>query len=191
MAVRVLIVDARPRRSRHLERALRDAGFEVVAVVGASADLHDRVQILAPDAVVVDAELPGRDTLEHLASLGKRYPKPMIMLSESIEPELTLEAARAGVTAYAVEALSAAALRSLVDVAIAHFRSYALLRSELAKTQRSLESRKLIDRAKCRLMERYGVGEEAAYKRMRKLAMDRRMNLDDMAREILRMGAID
>ncbi|RFA30838.1 response regulator [Alkalilimnicola ehrlichii] len=191
MAVRVLIVDTRPQRSRKLEQSLREAGFEVVAVIDGEDALHDKVCELAPDAVVVDTDSPGRDTLEHLASLGQRYPKPMIMLSESVDPELTLDAARAGVTAYAVETLSAPVVRSLVDVAIAHFRSHALLRTELVKVQRSLESRKLIDRAKCRLMERYGIGEEAAYQRLRKLAMDRRLNLNDLAREILSTGAVD
>lgn len=189
MAVRVLIIDAAPQRARELEAALAAAGFEVLTAVDGQADLYDRVQALAPEVILVDTELPGRDTLEHLASLNRRYPKPMIMLADAIDPAVTLAAARAGVTAYAGEAVSPASLRALVDLAIGHYRAHAALREELKKTRQNLESRKLVDRAKCRLMERRGLGEEAAYRRLQKMAMDRRMSITDLARELL--GAED
>ena len=185
MAARVLIVDAKPHRSQELERALREAGFEVLMAVDGRDDLYARVRDLAPDAIIVDTDLPSRDTLEGLAYVGKKYPKPMIMLAHDTDPSLTVAAARAGVTAYAVEELSPATLRSLVDVAIAHFSAHEALRSELAKARNTLESRKLVDRAKCQLMERKGIGEEAAYQYLRKAAMDRRISLTDLARELL------
>jgi response regulator NasT len=185
MAVRVLIVDARPERSEALESALREAGFDVLATVTERDDLHGRVEALAPDAVIVDAALPSRDTLEHLSQLGRRYPKPMIMLADSGDDSLPREAARAGVSAYVVDGVAPTLVRSLVDVAIAHYQTYSALRGELSRTQRSLQHRKTVDRAKCLLMERQGIGEEAAYRRLRKMAMDRRMSVFDIARELL------
>ncbi|WP_163144628.1 response regulator, partial [Arhodomonas sp. KWT] len=71
MAARILLIDTKDRRSRALEQALTDAGFEVVASVDERDDLYARMTELAPDAVIVDAELPSRDTLEHLAQLGR------------------------------------------------------------------------------------------------------------------------
>lgn len=185
MTVRVLIVDASPARSDRLEQALVEAGFDVLGRVGADADLYGPMESLRPDAVIVDAELPTRDTLEHLAQLGRRYPKPMIMLSGAGDAELTAAAARAGVSAYVVEGLAPTTVQSLVHVAIAHYQTHRALRSELTRVQQSLEQRKVIDRAKCLLMERHGVGEEAAYGRLRKMAMDRRISLPEQARELV------
>lgn len=185
MAVRVLIVDARSARSERLAGALAEAGFDVVATVDEGEDLYERVEALEPDAVIVDSALPSRDTLEHVGQLGQRYPKPMIMLSEDGNRELTEAAARAGVSAYVVEGVAPGLVRSLVDVAIAHYRAHRALRSELSRAQRSLEQRKAIDRAKCLLMERQGIGEQAAYLRLRKMAMDRRLSLLEVARELL------
>lgn len=174
-----------PHRARRLQSALERAGYEVISALDARADLDTSVRRLEPDAILVDTEVAGRDALEHLASLGRRYPKPMIVLSDHVAPELTLAAAQAGVTAYAVEDLAGASLGSLVDMAIAHFQAHNALREQLIKAQQSLETRKLVDRAKCRLMERRGIGEEAAYRRLRKMAMDRRMSLTALARELL------
>ncbi|MFB4205355.1 putative transcriptional regulatory protein pdtaR [wastewater metagenome] len=185
MAARILLIDTKDRRSRALEQALTDAGFEVVASVDERDDLYARMTELAPDAVIVDAELPSRDTLEHLAQLGRRFPRPIVMLADQDDPQVSLEAARAGVSAYVVDGLAPATVRSLVNVAIAHFQAHDALRSELGRVQQSLEQRKAVDRAKCLLMERQGIGEEAAYQRLRKMAMDRRLSLYELACELL------
>jgi len=185
MAVRVLIVDAKAERSQRLEAALDQAGFDVLMTVDENDDLASRVEQQAPDAVIVDAELPSRDTFEHLSQLGRKYPKPMIMLSENEMPEMTRDAAKAGVSAYVVDGVAPSLIRSLVDTAIGHFEAHRELKSELTRTQQSLEKRKAIDQAKCLLMERQGLGEEAAYQRLRKMAMDRRLALVDIARELI------
>lgn len=185
MAVRVLIVDAKRDRSQQLEAALREAGFDVLMTVDEGDDLYERVEALEPDAVIVDAALPSRDTLEHMGQIGRRYPKPMIMFAENELPDMTRNAARAGVSAYVVDGVAPSLIRSLVDVAISHFRTHHALRSELTRTQQTLEQRKAIDRAKCLIMERQGLGEAAAYERLRKMAMDRRMSLFEIARELL------
>ncbi len=183
--MRVLIVDAKPARSRGLEAALREAGFEVLMTVDEGDDLYARVESLAPDAVIVDAALPSRDILEDLAHLGRRYPKPMIMLTRQGDADLPQAAARAGVSAYVVDGIAPALMRSLVDVSIAHFQAHQALRNELARTQRSLNERKTIDRAKCLIMERHRIGEEAAYQRLRKMAMDRRASVFAVAQELV------
>ncbi len=185
MTLRVLIVDAGQAQPERLQDALAEAGFTVLARVGADADLYGAMEDLRPDAVIVDAELPTRDTLEHLAQLGRRYPKPMIMLSGAADAELTAEAARAGVSAYVVEGLAPATVQSLVHVAIAHYQAQRALKTELNRTQQTLAQRRAIDRAKCLLMERLSVGEQAAYERLRKMAMDRRLSLHEVAVELV------
>ncbi len=115
------------------------------------------------------------DLLENLGQLARRYPKPVIMLAENEAPDMAREAARVGVSAYVVDGVAPTVLRSLVDVAIGHFQAHHQLRTELKRAQQTLAERKAVDQAKCLLMERHGVGEEAAYRRLRKIAMDRRV----------------
>ncbi|TDX32785.1 response regulator receiver and ANTAR domain protein [Modicisalibacter xianhensis] len=185
MAIRVLIVDTKDERSRALEEALVQAGFDVVSTVDEQDDLYTTMEALQPDAVIVDAALPSRDTLEHLGQLGRRYPKPMIMLAEEETPDLTQQATQAGVSAYVVDSINPALVRSMLNVSISSFESYRALKGELSRTQESLAQRRAIDRAKAAIMEMRGLGEDAAYQYMRKTAMNRRMTIHELAQELL------
>ena len=183
--LRVVLIDSRRARSQQLQQALQAAGFAVIAVVKESADLYARVVPLAPDAIIIDADSPTRDTLEHLAALHQQFPKPMIMLSERGDAELTRSAAQAGVSAYVVEGATPSAVRSLVDVAMLHFLNHRVLHAELTRAQQALEDRDHVGRAKIFLMERHGFGEERAYQLLRKLAMRRQQRIADLARLML------
>jgi len=59
------------------------------------------------------------------------------------------------------------------------------LRDELRDTQERLAERKLIERAKGLVMKQKNVGEEEAYRVMRKLAMDRSRKLLEIAQQII------
>ena len=185
MAIRVLIVDTKDERSQALEQALADAGFDVLSTVDEQDDLYRTMEALQPDAVIVDAALPSRDTLEHLGQLARRYPKPMIMLAEEETPDLTQQATRAGVSAYVVDSISPALLRSMLNVSISSFESFRALKGELTRTQETLAQRRAIDRAKVIIMEMRGLGEDAAYQYMRTTAMNRRMTIHELAQELL------
>lgn len=188
-SIRVLLVDARSMRAATLRAALGEAGFEVVGVVPDTDDLYRAVEEFKPDAVIVDADSPSRDTLEHLASLERQYPKPLLMLSARDDRKTLIAAADAGVSAYVVEGFSPALVRSLVDVAIRQFRSVAALKDELTEVRESMEGRKVIDRAKCLLMEQGGLSEKDAYAMLRKSAMDKGMPLVEVARAVLQHSA--
>ena len=54
-----------------LRACLHAAGFEVL-VIEADADLYATVDSLQPDAVLLGADSPSRDTLEHLATLSRQ-----------------------------------------------------------------------------------------------------------------------
>ncbi|MHB0777653.1 ANTAR domain-containing response regulator [Halomonas sp. WWR20] len=183
--IRVLIVDTRGERSRALEQALLEAGFEVITTVDEQEDLYAIMERLQPDAVIVDAALPSRDTLEHLGQLGRRYPKPMIMLADEEAPDLNQQAARAGVSTYVVDSVGPALVRSMLNVAISSFETHRALKGELNRTQETLAQRRAIDRAKAMVMEVRGLGEEAAYQYLRNTAMNRRMTIHELAQELL------
>ena len=59
------------------------------------------------------------------------------------------------------------------------------MREELERARLSLLERKAVDRAKGLLMEQRGLGEEAAYKLLRKLAMDQNKRIGEVAQDIV------
>src|SRR2546421_50876 len=81
------------------------------------------------------------------------------------------EAVRAGVSAYVVDGLDAARVKTIVEVAVAQFEDFQNLRTQLAQANLKLSERKLIERAKGMLMKARRLDEEAAYALLRKFAM--------------------
>lgn len=184
-AVRVLIVDARRRSTARLERALRDTGFVVLDVVSEDDDLNARVRDLQPDAIIIDIDSPSRDTLEGLAAVGRDYPRPIVVLSERDDTELVRDAMQLGLSAYVVEGVPPSVIRSLIQVAMMHFRGQSLLLAELQEARRQQEEQRLIHDAKCLLMQHERLTEHEAYHRLRKLAMARSQKLVDTARVVI------
>jgi len=91
----------------------------------------------------------------------------------------------AGVCAYVVKGLAEDRVQSVVDVAVAHFNRYHSMREELDRARLSLVERKAVDRAKGLLMQQKGLNEEAAYRLMRKLAMDQNKRIGEVAQDIV------
>ena len=191
MPATVLIIDAHSERTQQLAQALAAAGFVVAGIVAESDDVHGAVKSLKPDAILIDTDSPSRDTLEGLAVLGKRFPRPILMLSESTDTDLVRDAARLGISTYAIDGISPGLLRSLVEVTMAHFQNQRSLASELQEAQQALHDRRIVDKAKYRLVQEMRMTEEQAYHQLRRMAMERGMKIADLARLLVERGAAD
>ena len=72
-----------------------------------------------------------------------------------------------------------------MDVAIARFREFHALRSELEKTKNTLEERKLVDKAKGIVMQQRQCSENEAYNILRKLSMENNKRISEVAEQII------
>ena len=186
MDTRIMLADETPDRAHWVREALSEAGFTVIATVSPYDDLHQRVRDLQPDVVIIEARSGKRDILEGLATRRSPYPKPVVLFTEHNDPSLLKAAADVGVSPYVVDGLSAAGVRSIIQVAINQFHEFEALRNELADTRTQLERQRDTERAKCLLMDRDGLSENDAYHLLRKTAMERSRPISDVARAFLR-----
>lgn len=176
-ALKVLLVDDDPDRAAEIRVALEAIGYRVVSQLASSIDLYDAMQTTKPDVVIVGADSPSRDALEHIALVSRDAPKPIVMFASDSRSETIREAVRAGVSAYVVDGLSPERLQPILTVAVERFEATQQLREELAETRTALKARKLIERAKGLLMKQRAVDEETAYRLLRKFAMDHGVNM--------------
>jgi len=183
--LRVLVVDEDRARAALLDQALTDSGYCVIARINTSEDIPGEVRRHQPDVIIIDLDSPDRDTLEHMHTISRDQPRPIVMFAENDDSEVIRKAIKAGVSAYIVDGLSSKRVKPVMEVAIARFREYQALRDELEQTKSSLEERKLVDRAKALLIKRQGMSEEEAHQALRKLAMDRGIKLAEAARNII------
>lgn len=168
--MRVLLIDPDPARAALVAEGLE--GIRPLEVRQTGVLEETEIADFAPDVVVIACDSPDRDTLESLREATAANPRPVVMFTDRSAPGLAEAAVQAGVAAYVVDGLAAGRVRPVLEVAMSRFELMQGLRADLAKAKADLASRKVIDRAKGLLMKERGLDEEAAYRVLRKLAMD-------------------
>ena len=181
----MLVVDDSQKDVSLLNEGLKAAGYDVVEVAMSASALLDRVASLDPAVIIIDSDSPTRDTLEQLSFVNARQPRPIVLVTEDRDNATIQAALKAGVSAYIVAGMQPDRLQPILDVAVARFEQDRALRAELRDTREKLAERKLIERAKGLVMKQKNVGEEEAYRVMRKLAMDRGRKLLEIAQQII------
>lgn len=185
MSLRVILVDNERERAESLKLALEADGFAVVALLSRGAELYGKVDALQADVIIVDIDSPDRDTLDDMRRVSFEHRRPVVMFTQDGKPDTIRAAMEAGVAAYVVDGLKPERVRPVVDVAIARFAQFSALRSELDKARSNLAQRILVEKAKGILMKRRKIDEEAAYALMRRMAMDQKLRLIDIANKII------
>jgi response regulator NasT len=173
------------RRAQALQIGLLEAGYHLLASLPADMFLPERIAQLQPDLIIIDADSDARDVLEHVVVSSQHGRRPIVLFTEDDAPASMEAAMAAGVSAYIVAGLQAERIEPVLNVALARFRQEEKLRGELADARDRLAERKTIEKAKGVLMARHGLGEDAAYQKLRSMAMDRKMRLGELSQRIL------
>lgn len=181
----VLLIDDNPARAEIVESGLHGAGYRLLARLDSTHDLGARVGALQPDVIVIGTDSPSRDTIEDMRRSTEAQPRPIALFADASEQGVIAAAMEAGVSAYVVKGLAQERVKSVLDVAIAHFRRYRAMREELEQAKLTLLERKSIDRAKGLLMTQKNLSEDAAYRLLRKLAMDQNKRIGEVANDLL------
>lgn len=182
---RVVIVDDHaPSKAAVIEAVAAMEG--VVAGAGSSAsEAPALVERCRPDVVILAVGLPDGDGVEAARAIMDRFPCPIVLLTSRTDPSVVGRAQAAGIMAFLLKPLRADELGPTLDLAVARFREFEAIRKENADLKKVMESRKLIERAKGALMEREGLTENEAFRRIQKAAMDARKPMTAIAEAIL------
>ncbi|MGH1460430.1 MAG: ANTAR domain-containing response regulator [Neptuniibacter sp.] len=182
----VLLIDDEPERVKALTEALHSLSHNVVCHLPNTTDLNKHVEENLPDIVIIDMDSPNRDTLECMATMSRKNPRPIVFFAEKQNDHKTMsDAINAGVSAYIADGLQPERVTAIIDTAIAHFDAHSALRAELDKARTQLADRKIIEKAKGILMRHQDCDEEQAYQTLRKIAMDRNQTLPKVAHTVI------
>lgn len=175
---RVAIVDDHERSRAALRAAIWAAGGEVAGEAYRVADALSLVQRTRPHVAIFAVGLPDGDGVAVASEVIAKAACPVVLFTSHTDDKLTERAREAGVMAYLLKPLRPAELAPALDLAVARFR-------ETQELKQTLEDRKVIERAKGRLMARHALTEEQAFQRMRRAAMDSRRPMVEIARAVL------
>ena len=184
--MKVLLADFHAQRATALEAALVAQGI-LVERLGPGELLADAVLAHAPELVIVDMALPDRDSLSGIREMSARL--PVVLFLDQEDEGFMEEAIAAGVSSYNLVGGALPEIKPIIRTAVALFQRFRALEADLHKAEAGLEERRLIDRAKARLMRQCNIDEPEAYRRLRKRAMDEGRRIPEIAAEILKTCA--
>lgn len=179
--LKILVVEPEPAKAREIIDALMDGGWSDVTVIGSAEALVTTLKKQDPDIVLIDLANPDRDTLEHLSFVSNAKSRPVAMFVDHTDEAMTQAAISAGLSAYVVNGLQMDRIKPVLEIAIARFRMFEKMQSELDAAKRALSDRKTIDRAKGLLMQARRITEDEAYGLLRKTAMDQGRKVIEVA----------
>jgi len=183
--LRIVVVEKDRARAAEISDALRADGWADVTILDDDTTLTRALAETDPDVVLIDLANPRRDSLETLSEASGARQRPVAMFVDSSDPELSVAAVNAGVSAYVVDGLSGDRVRPVLETAIARFRMMSRVQSELDAAKKALAERKTIDRAKGLLIQAKGLTEEEAYQLLRKTAMDQGKRVVEVAQALV------
>lgn len=186
--LRVLLADAGQRRSPVIRLELIRLRCQLVDVLDLVADpgtLPATLQRLAPELLLIDCDQPTPAMLLQLDEALQRQPRPVLLVAEQMTPEQMRAALQAGVSTLQLAGLPPQRLGALLQLALARFGHDQALRRDLRQTQTQLADRKIVERARGILMREQGLDEEAAFQRLRQLAMDGGQTLATVALRLI------
>ena len=181
--LRIVVAEDEALIRMDLVEMLAREGYEVVGEAANGEAAIALVREHKPDLALFDVKMPIKDGITAAQEL--RGEVPIVMLTAFSQRELIERANDAGVMAYLVKPFTISDLIPAIEVARTRFFERALLESEVATLEGKLEARKLVERAKGLLMQRHGLTEGEAFTWIQRGAMDRRLSMVEVARELL------
>jgi AmiR/NasT family two-component response regulator len=181
---RVVIAEDEAIIRMDLAEMLQEEGFQVVGEAFDGRRAVDLAREHKPDLVILDIKMPGMNGIRAAEIITRERIAPVLILTAFSQRDLASQASQAGAMAYLVKPFQKSDLVPAIEVALGRYDEMARLESEVTELSDRLEARKLVDRAKGRLIDE-GLSESDAYKLMQRAAMDRGLKLDEVARLVV------
>ncbi len=185
MGARVVIAEDEALIRLDLRETLEEEGYEVVAETSRGDEVVDLVRAHRPDLAILDIKMPGGDGLSAAAEITADRLAAVLVLTAFSQRELIDRAREAGALAYLVKPFQRNDLVPAMELAIGRFEEMKALEDENKDLEDRLETRKVVDRAKGKLMDELDMKENDAFRWVQRRAMDERTSMRDVAQRVL------
>jgi two-component system, response regulator PdtaR len=182
---RIVIADDESVIRMDLREMLAALDYLVVGEAGDGLSAVNLARELRPDLVIMDIKMPDLDGIAAAKILTEEQIAPVLLLTAFSQHDLVERAKEAGVVGYIVKPFRESELRPAIEVSLARFGEFRAIQREVSDLRDSIETRKLVERAKGVLMDANGLKEAEAFRRIQKLSMNTRKSMREVAEAIL------
>jgi len=176
---RIIIGDGKDSSRRRLKDLLTRYGYSVEAEATNGPELLRKARTMYPEIVIMDSNLEGGSVAEIAGIIESDEISSVLVLTQGLQARIPEEVAHIQ-KPYAEETLL-----SVIEVLLLYQNRLASVRREVIDLKESLQTRKLVEKAKGILMKQLSIDEAEAYRTMQKESMNRGVSMKDMARAVI------
>jgi response regulator NasT len=185
ISVRVVLAEDEAIIRLDLKEILEEEGYEVVGETGRGDEAVQLVRDLDPDLAILDIKMPGMDGLSAAREIAGERRAAVLILTAFSQRDLIEQARDSGALAYLVKPFQKSELIPAIEVALGRFTEIRALEHEVHSLEDQMETRKVVDRAKGRLMDVHKYSEADAFSFIQKTAMRERVTMKQVAERLI------
>ena len=183
--LRIVIADNESIIRMDLKEMLEEAGHTVVGEAVNGQKAVELAKKYRPDLVIMDVKMPNMDGITAAKLISTDKLAPVLLLTAFSQKEIVEKAKESGVLAYLVKPVKEANLFPAIEIALSRFGEMKELEKELEDLKHSLETRKILDRAKGILMDAHHLNESEAFRRIQQYSLAKRISNREVAEAII------
>lgn len=179
----ILIADDESIIRMGLKSILEGLGHQVIAATNGREAIR-MAERQGPDLAILDIRMPYTDGLQAARAMVAQRPLPILILTAFSERSLVEQATDLPIQGYLVKPVEPESLSAAITVAAKRFAESQALAARAAQLEADLATRKLIDRAKGKLMAA-GLSEDDAFRTIQERARHQRQSIAAAAAAVL------
>ena len=182
---RILIVDTDYAYLQQLKAMLTRLDFMIVGEACDGSSALKLVRTRDPDLLIIQDKLPGISGLEIARIMYEDKLGPVIIITDYLRQELLVKAKEVRVSNILVKPLEEYHLLPAVELAFSNYQEIIKLEKQIKELNNTLESRKVVEKAKGILMKTMQLNEAEAFRRIQKQSMNKRMSMRAVAEAVI------
>ena len=175
---RIIIADSKENSRRILRESLNRCGYQIQAEIRNAPELLRRARTLYPDLVIIDANIEGGGVFEMAGIIQEDEIADVLIIAGNDSRQLKD-------FAHIFKPYTPETLEAAVEICLLYKARFVQIRQQVARLQEDMRTRKLVDQAKGLLMQKSGLTEQEAYRRLQKESMNKGMSMKDVARAVI------
>lgn len=185
VGTKVFVVSQDPSLRRRIKNILTKNGYTYVGEAEDGINALRLVRAIGPDLVIVDFELPHKAVAELIQIIEEDRMAPIIIISSTWESELVERHKSSWIFAFLVRPIEERNLLAAAGSTLVNFERMLKLEQEVEKLKGTLETRKVVEKAKGLLIDNLGLSEAEAFRKIQHQSMDRAIPMKQVAEAII------
>lgn len=183
--ITVMVFCTDTKRRNKITSLLQSMGMTIVAEAADPPQALRLIRSSMPRLVIIDIEKYDYTEMETANIIAKEKIAPIILVTYPYQQDVLDAINQEYVMSYLIKPINKWALESAVHTALANFRKMENKELEISKLKDTIETRKLVEKAKYIVMRDYKLSESEAFRLIQKQSMDKGKPMKSVAEAIL------